>query len=472
MPAQGASLNPQPLEILRWVRAGGAINNADVLIVGGGVIGMSIAWRCAQRGLAVTVLDPAVGAGASSTAAGMLAPVTELHFEGRDLLALNLESAARYPDFVAELSDVTGLDVDFRRCGTVQVAWDAADLAALRQVHSFQQSLGVESSLLTSRELRTICPALASGLPGGLWAENDHQIDNRRLHAALRVAAELAGVTIVAAKVVEVLTATGSLPAPAGHVTAGPGTADGDTANGATADGGMLRSNAAGDRPAARVTGVITDAGERFGAGVTVLAAGAWSRHVAGIPADVLPPVRPVKGQTLRIRAAPSLLHHVVRGSVKGNAVYVVPRSDGELVIGASSEEAGFDMRPRAGAVYELLRDATTLVPELSEAEFLEVSTSLRPGSPDNAPMIGASGLDGLVIATGHYRNGILLTPVTADEVTALITDGETSAVLAAFAPTRFRRSYADSGPTSTGLPHFPHMIDPAHATPAMEARA
>jgi glycine oxidase len=413
------------------------MTNDDVLIIGGGVIGLAIAWRCAQRGLSVTVLDPAPGAGASSTAAGMLAPVTELHFEGRELLALNLSSAARYPDFVAELIEASGVDVDFRRCGTIQVAWDAADLVALRQVHSFQQSLGVTSTLLTSRELRSTEPALAAGLPGGLWASDDHQVDNRRLHAALQVAAERAGVRIVAATVAEVLTAKRT-----GRVAV-------------DADDGV------------RVIGALTEAGERFSAGATVLAAGAWSRNIAGIPASALPPVRPVKGQTLRLRAPSGLLNHVVRGSVKGNPIYVVPRSDGELVIGASSEEAGFDVRPRAGAVYELLRDATTLVPELSEAEFVEVSTSLRPGSPDNAPMIGPSAVDGLVIATGHYRNGILLTPVTADEVAALIVSGSPSALLAPFAPTRFaskspNRPCRETAVIQPELPQFPSKVDNA----------
>jgi glycine oxidase len=409
------------------------MGHSDVAIIGGGVIGLSIAWRCAQRGLAVTVLDPDPGAGASSTAAGMLAPVTELHFDGRDLLALNLASAARYPDFVAELSSRTGVDVDFRRCGTVQVAWDAADLVALRQLHGFHASLGVSSTMLTGRELRAAVPALAAGLPGGLWAENDHQVDNRRLHAALLVAADMAGVTMVAATVAEIIMTGGD-----------------------------------------RVTGVGTDAGERFSAGVTVLSAGAWSHGIAGIPADVRPPVRPIKGQTLRLRGPVGLLDHVVRGSVKGNPVYLVPRSDGELVIGASSEEAGFDLRARAGAVYELLRDAATLVPELSEAEFVEVSTSVRPGSPDNAPMLGASGLDGLVIATGHYRNGILLTPVTADEIAGLIVDGTPSALLTPFAPARFarpsRERSRDSVAAAAGSPHFPRTIDVAASSTEVRA--
>ncbi len=371
---------------------------SDVAVIGAGVIGLSIAWRCAQRGMTVVVVDPAPGAGASTTAAGMLAPVTELHFEGRELLALNLESASRYPAFVAELAELTGVDVDFGLSGTVEVAWDAADLASLRQMQEFQASLGLSSRMLTSRELREIEPALAAGLPGGLWAQDDHRVDNRRLHAALLSAAQKAGATLVRERVESV-----------------------------QAEHGW-------------VTGVRTDNGNRYTAGTTVLAAGAWSRGIDGIPPDALPPVRPVKGQTLRLRGPQGLLAHVVRGSVKGNPVYLVPRADGSFVIGASSEEAGFDSRPRAGAIYELLRDAATLIPEVGEAEFLEVSTSLRPGTPDNAPLIGRAGIDGLIIAAGHYRNGILLTPITGDEVARLIADGKADEILHPFAPTRFAR--------------------------------
>jgi glycine oxidase len=180
---------------------------------------------------------------------------------------------------------------------------------------------------------------------------------------------------------------------------------------------------------------VTTEDGRALGAPTTLLAAGAWSRGIDGVPNPV--PVRPVKGQTVRLRTRPDLLAQVVRGAVRGNPVYLVPRASGELVVGASSEEAGFDLRARTGAVYELLRDAQALVPELSEVEFVEVSTSVRPGSPDNAPLLGPSGVDGLVVATGHYRNGILLTPVTADEMARLVVDRETSSVIAPFAPDR-----------------------------------
>jgi glycine oxidase len=345
--------------------------SSDVIVVGAGVIGLSIAWRLQQRGLIVTVVDPAPGSGASTTAAGMLAPVTELNYGELELLRLGVESARRYPDFAAELEAASGLDIGYRQCGTVVAAWDGADIAGLRDLHALQTALGLKAELITGRELRSLEPALAPGLPGGLFAADDHQVDNRRLHAALwRVV---------------------------GSVVAQPVTA-------------LVRS---GDQ----VTGVRLGNGETRSAATVVLAAGAWSGALAGVP------VRPVKGQTLRLQLPDQPpLTHIVRGSVKGSRVYIVPRADGEIVVGASSEEVGFDLHPRAGAIYELLRDAQSLIPVLGEARFGEVSTSLRPAAPDNAPIIGPSPeLDGLVLAVGHYRNGILLTPITADLVADLI---------------------------------------------------
>lgn len=368
----------------------------DVLVIGAGVIGVSVAWRCAQRGLSVTLVDPSPDRGAWNTAAGMLAPVTELHYTEPALLELGLDSLARYPSFAAEVADESGRPTGFADCGTVLVAWDAADLAALRDLHAFATRLGVGSSLVTSRELRALEPALAAGLPGALVAPGDHQVDPRLLHAALLDAGRRRGVEFVASR--------GTVVVECG-----------------------------------RAVGVSLDDGTVRRAEHVVLAAGAWSGSVGGVPADFRAPVRPVKGQTLRVRLAGGpRLRHVLRGTVKGSPIYVVARPDGELVIGASSEEAGFDLAPRAGAVYELLRDAQSVLPELSEAVLIGVSTGLRPGSPDNAPLVGPSGLPGLVLATGHFRNGILLAPVTADAVADLLTTGSVPAVMSRFGPRRF----------------------------------
>jgi len=372
---------------------------SDVIVVGAGAIGAAVAWRCAQRGLSVTIVDPAPERGAWHTAAGMLAPITELHYAETPLLRLNLAALAGYPAFIAELSELTALPTGFRECGTVSVAWDGADLAALRDLHAFGIILGVDASMLTGRELRALEPALAAGLPGGMLARGDHQVDPRLLHTALLAAGERLGV----------------------HRRSGQARLEIDHE---------------------RVVGVRLDDGSALSGATVVLAAGAWSAQVEGVPAEFAVPVRPVKGQTLRLRLpGEPRLRHVVRATVRGTPIYAVPRADGQLIIGASSEEAGYDLSPRAGAVYELLRDAQSILPELGEAVLEDVSTGLRPGSPDNAPIVGQSGLAGLIHATGHYRNGILLAAVTADGVAELITTGFLPDGLTPFAPERFRQA-------------------------------
>jgi len=368
---------------------------SDVVVIGAGAIGAAVAWRCARRGRSVTVVDPDLSRGAWHTAAGMLAPATELHTTEQPLLHLGLESLARWPQFAAELTRESGVDLGYRETGTVLVAWDAADLATLRILHTLAESLGVEASLLTGRELRELEPALAAGIPGAYHAPGDHQVDPRRLHEALLVACRRRGVTFV------------------------------------ESPGAVLT-----DRD--QVRGVRVAGGEVLRSTRVVVAAGAWSGQVEGVPEAARVPVRPVKGQTLRLRLrGRPRLTRVVRGNVQGSPVYIVPRSDGSYVVGASSEEAGFDTAPRAGAVYELLRDAQALFPELGEATLEQVCTGLRPGSPDNAPVIGPSQVEGLVWATGHHRNGILLTPVTADAVASLLVDLTFDEALHPFLPQR-----------------------------------
>jgi glycine oxidase len=369
---------------------------SDVVVLGCGAIGTAVAWRCAQRGLSVTVVDPSPAGGAWNTAAGMLAPITELHYTETPLLRLGLDSLARYPAFAAEVAADSDLPVGFLPCGAVMAAWDGADLAALRDLHAFAGGLGVDAQLLTGRELRELEPALAAGLPGALYAPGDHQIDPRLLHAALLTACRRRGVTFVESR------------------------------------GAVLVDQD-------RVRGVRVAGGSVVDSRHVVIAAGCWSGQIDGVSAEFAPPVRPVKGQTLRLRLpGRPRLERIVRGWVKGAPIYLVPRGDGRIVVGASVEENGFDRQPRAGAVYELLRDAQSLVPEVGEAVLEEISTGLRPGSPDNAPIVGATGIAGLIHATGHYRNGILLAPVTADGVAALIADGVLPDELAPFTPSRF----------------------------------
>lgn len=373
-------------------------DGAEVLIVGAGVVGLGIAWRAATMGIGVVVVDPSPLKGASRAAAGMLAPVTELEHGEEALLRLNLASAAMYPQFVAELEDLTGLTVGYRACGTLSVAADVGDRAALLELHSFQQSLGLASCMLSSRECRRVEPGLAPGVRAGLLVDGDHQVDNRRLLAALAAATRLAGAVTVQSRVARVLV------------------------------GG------------AKASGVALEDGSVLRGDTVVLAAGAHCANIAGIPPGALPPVRPVKGQILRLRgpASARVLERTVRGTVAGSRVYLVPRADGEVVVGATMEEMGFDERVTAGAVYSLLRDATALVPGLSELELDEATAGLRPGSPDNAPILGPTPVDGLVAATGHHRNGILLAPVSATAIAALLVGDGLPEEVRPFSPERF----------------------------------
>jgi glycine oxidase len=385
----------------------------DVIVVGGGTIGLSCAWRMASRRLRVAVVDPEPGRGASWVAAGMLAPVSEVHYGEEALLALTMASARRWPAFAAELEADAGAGIGYRTTGTLVVDVDEGDRAWSDALFAFQRSLGLEVERLTGRRVRDLEPNVAPGVRSGMLVTGDHQVQTRRLVAALLAAAAHRGVVFHRA------------PATAVDV-----------------DGG------------AAVRGVQCD-GTQLTAPVVVLAAGCWSGSLAGLPAGVVPPVRPVKGQILRLSGDGErpLLQRAVRGLVQGSSVYLVPRSDGTVVVGATVEEKGFDTSVTAGAVYELLRDARRVVPGITELELREARAGLRPGSPDNAPLVGPTSVDGLVLATGHYRNGILLSPLTADAVAALVTGDAPPADMAPCHPARFARtSVADTSVTGASL--------------------
>lgn len=373
----------------------GSAGPTDVLVAGGGLIGLAVAWRAALAGLSVRVVDDAPGTGASLAAAGMLAPVTEAAYGEQRLLGLAQASLARYPSFVAELEAASGLAVGLRTAGTLLVGFDADDLVGVAELHAYQRELGLAAERLTPRECRRREPGLSTRVRGGLSVPGDHSVDPRAMHAALLVAAERAGVSLVRARAAGLLVEDG------------------------------------------RATGVQLGDG-RLAAGTVVLALGADSARLPGVPAGAVP-VRPVKGQILRLRGAP-VLEGTVRALVRGRAVYLVPYGGDRLVVGATVEELGFDDRVTAGAVLDLLRDATEVVPGLTELELVETLARFRPGTPDNAPLLGPSVLPGLVLATGHYRNGALLTPVTSDALAELLVSGVLPAVVAAFTTARFAR--------------------------------
>jgi glycine oxidase len=383
--------------------------SADVLVIGGGVIGLSIAWRAAQRGMAVTLLErETIGGGTSRVAAGMLAPVAEAEFgeAARRVLDLGLRSADMWPAFALELQQAGERDVGLMRTGTLLLARDADEASELERQIAFRDSLGLATNRLRASQAREREPALAPTVRLALEAPDDHSVDPRMALSALRAACESAGVRLREHAHVE----------------------------GIEVDGGGRR-----------VAGALV-AGELLAAKRVVIAAGAWSAQLQGAPEHV--PVRPVRGQLLRLRdpAGAGLLGTVVR--FEGG--YVVPRADGRYVLGATVEERGFDVQPDAGGVYELLRDAHELVPGVRELKIEELCVGLRPGTPDNAPAIGASALDGLIWATGHHRNGVLLAPLTAQLVCRLLqgeSDGD--AALSTCNPLRFASGAQQSDPTT-----------------------
>ncbi|MGW5076620.1 glycine oxidase ThiO [Rhodococcus sp. NPDC004095] len=331
--------------------------NGTVAVVGGGVIGLSIAWRAARSGWAVTLHDPAVGSGASWVAGGMLAPLSE-GWPGEDeVLAAGAASLDRWPGFGSQLERATG-ETLFTSQSSMTVALDAADATDLRTVAEWLDGRGYRLDLLTRAQIREAEPSLAPTIRLALLAAAEFAVDNRALVRALRSACTAAGVTFVAEAVADV----DALPA---------------------------------DQ--------------------VVLAAGtAAARLWPGLP------VRPVKGEVLRLRYRPGVApapSRTIRASVHGRPVYLVPRGDG-LVVGATQHESGDDTAVTVAGVRDLIADAQALMPSIGEYELHETAAGLRPMSPDNLPILGRV-TDRVVLAAGHGRNGILLTPLSADAVVA-----------------------------------------------------
>ncbi|MEL6178549.1 MAG: glycine oxidase ThiO [Myxococcota bacterium] len=370
-------------------------------IIGGGTIGLSIAWRLAQQGRPVVLLErqPSVGRGASWAAAGMLAPVAEVDFVEQELLTLKRDSMERYPSFVAELEEASGRSVGYRDEGTLVVAIDRDDAEDLRHLYNYQRELGLPVSWLDGDQAREHEPYLSPYIQAAVEVASDHQIDNLLLLAALEEAAKRAGAHIITG--IEVTTV---------HCSSD------------------------------RVSALSVQPTGQSGASMTlpcqtvVLAAGCWSRQLDGLGAHS-PPVRPVKGQIMGVRMTPeTVLSKVVRAP----DCYMVPRSDGLLIIGATSEEKGFDETLTAGGLFDLLRGAYETLPVVYELPVVYTRVGLRPGSLDNAPILGHTSVAGLCMATGHFRNGILLTPITADLVTQALVEGHNPNALKPFQLDRF----------------------------------
>ena len=344
------------------------------MIAGGGAIGLSVAFAAAREGMAVTVIDASPGKGAVWAAAGMLAPISEAHFGEEPLVALLLAAATRWPSFATELEAAADLPVALQADGTIQVGLNGSDRHDVERMVAFQRSLGLTVEDLGRDELHAIEPNLAATMRYAAFVSGDHSVDNRSFIAALLGALTRLGVEMVDARVegvittdhgVEMVTTRGTLAARAG-----------------------------------------------------VVALGATSTKVAGLSELGVPSVRPVKGHVLRLGGDATMLRHTVRATVHGRSVYLVPRSSGEIVVGATVEERGFDQRIQVGEVFRLLEDARRVLPGI---ELVDVTCGLRPATSSNAPFVTAVEGTNLVIATGHYRNGVLLAPITASYVVSLL---------------------------------------------------
>jgi len=374
----------------------------DAVIVGAGAIGLACAWRAAQSGLRIRVLErDEPGSGASGVAAGMLAPVGEATWGEDRLLEAALASHSAWPAFAEELAAASGLETGFIPGGALHVALDRDEASELRRRYQLMDSLGLAAEWLGPRECRRLEPGLNPGVHGGVHAPHEAGVDPGALVAAIRVAAERAGAEVV---------------------------------TGAEVTGAILDAD--------RIEGVETADGARHRAGVTVLAAGAWSGTASWLPEGARPPVRPVKGQILTLRATDG--RAPAARIVVTERVYLVPRADGRLVAGATVEELGFDTRVTAGGVHEVLREAYRALPDVAELELERAVAGLRPGTPDNAPVVGPGGLEGLFLATGHFRNGILLAPLTATGVAAMLCGEEPPPELAVADPARFKATRAE----------------------------
>ena len=372
------------------------IDRPRIAIIGAGVVGLGIAWRLAARGALVEVFDrAAAGAAATHAAAGMLAACAEAEPGEETLVALGRDSQARWPSFAGELLRASGIDVELRTEGTLVVALTADDQARLQHNLVLQHKLGLPLQWITPAETRRREPHLAGKLAGAVWSPQDHQVDNRKLAAALRIAAEGAGAIVREHTPVKQISITGG-----------------------------------------RADGVILADESRVAADTVILAAGAWSRGIAGIDPPLRPPVRPVKGQlfALRMDAAAPLLTHVVWAP----GAYLVPRRNGRLIVGATVEEKAFDSSLTAGGLLALLEAAWRAVPSIEDLPIDEMWVGHRPGSRDDAPILGRGPVDGLIYATGHHRNGILLAPVTADTIAHLAIEGAVDPAIRPFGFERF----------------------------------
>ncbi|MEJ2719939.1 MAG: glycine oxidase ThiO [bacterium] len=366
-----------------------------VVVIGGGVIGLAAGWQLLRRGVPVVICErDKAGRAASRVAAGMLAPHSEVGFEEEDFLKLGVESLNAFPRFLDELEDDSGRRVALDDRGTLIVGFHRDDTERIRRLYEFREHLGLPVKWLPGSAGRDIEPLLSPKITAAIWLPDDTQINNLELLDAL----------------VEAFVSRG----------------------------GVLQENTpvtSVDIESGRAAGVSTISG-RIDASAVLIAAGCWSGGIEGIPDDRRPPVRPVKGQIVSLRVEGDYeFGHVVRAP----DVYLLPKNDGRLLVGATQEEMGFDVTPTAGPIMRLLERGWEAVPSIYDLPFDHVDVGLRPGSRDNEPLIGASGIESLYYATGHHRHGILLAPITAYAIAGMMLETTTPPLLEPFG----RRSLA-----------------------------
>jgi glycine oxidase len=358
--------------------------SADVVIVGAGIMGSAIARELTRAGRSVHLLEKSIpGAEASSVAAGILAP--QIEHDAGPLRELGMQSREAYARLAGALKDETGIDIGFVRCGVLSVALDEAGAASL----AGSRIAGVEQ--ITGRQARALEPALSDGVCAAVLLPDEAQVDPPRVLSALVRSAEKLGARVTSGAAVRRLVREGD-----------------------------------------RVVGVETDRGIVHAEHV-VLAAGAWTSLVPGLPRALAAAVRPVRGQLVRAE----LRAPIARRIVFAEHAYIVSRPDGRVVCGATMEEVGFAKEVTLGAVGALASQAVHVLPGLASARFVDADVSFRPASIDGMPLIGPSGLEGLWLATGHFRNGILLAPATASLIAAQIAVGERACEVGPFDPRR-----------------------------------
>jgi len=381
----------------RWLFILGASSNSSrIIIVGAGVIGLSIAWRLARENTRdeILLLDAnRAGEGTSRVSAGMIAPIAEAGFEDPHFIKFARLSRERYRAFVSEVSRDADMPVVLGEEGSIIAAIHRDDVEAMRRVYEHRRHAELPVEWLTGTEAREMEPTLTPRVSAAMWIAYDGQVNPRALLPALVRACNRRGVEV--------------------------------------RESARVQRIVINDET---VAGVELD-GETISAATVVVCAGAWSGTIEGMPADVVPQVRPIRGQILRLtRTADFAMKHVVRGP----RAYLLPKDDGTVVVGATQEEAGFDATPTAGGIKTILENAWEMVPSIYDLPIERVEVGLRPGTRDHLPLIGPTRIHGLIMATGHFRHGILFAPTTADAVCRGILTGDFGEDVAAFAPDRF----------------------------------